>query len=211
MERSVAVTSHRPYAIRDEQVDLSLPLARGDHSLSSPRPGQFPYIRFIDRLQFHMLQSEICAINIGKRAIPSGRLSYGEWLVDMERRINETKAIASPETAMEPSICDLMAWHSMLLLHMPCARNPEPGESSILKCFDAAVRLSEGYWELAQSASVEFPWYAVHNAYEAGMLILYLISYFPGLIRSRHHQKRVFEVVHQLSGFFVSAHNDLPQ
>lgn len=205
MERSIAVTSHRPHAVRDEQIDVALPQAYDDHNPLYLSSGQFSYVRFVDRLQFVILQSEITAINIGKRAIPNAALTYDEWMIDMEQRIQNSRASVVADLADPPKSCDFLTWQSMLLLHMPCAHNPQPSESSIFKCCDAAFRIAEGYWDLTQTDYVEYPWHAVHNAYEAGILILYILSHFSSLIHTRYSTKRVFEIVHQLSSFFVSS------
>lgn len=92
----------------------------------------------------------------------------------------------------------------MLILHMPCTRNPNPNDSSVLKCFTAAVRIARGYWELIDSNDVDSPWHATHHCYEAGMLILYGICHHRDFIQKHYTMTQVFEVVHQISGLFVS-------
>ena len=116
----------------------------------------------------------------------------------MEGRISETMTQAAT-----PKWCGFMESHALFLLHMPCARNPDPAESSVLKCFDAAVRTANGYWELAESHNLDHPWHAVHHCYEAGNMILYSLWHFRSLIRDHYTTKQIFDIVHQISGFFV--------
>lgn len=98
-----------------------------------------------------------------------------------------------------------MEWQSTLLLHMPCARNPSPSESSVLAYFDAALRIVNGYWELVESSNLHHPWHATHHCYEAGNLILYGLWHYRILIRSHYTTTQVFEAVHHVSGIFVSS------
>lgn len=125
-------------------------------------------------------------------------MPYEEWKIDIERRLVEITSHANTS-----KWCDFLQWQTELLLHMPCRRNPEPNEESALKCFDAAVRIAHGYWEMAERDQIDNPWHAVHHCYEAGNLILYSLWYFPGLIRQHYTTKNVFEIVHEISGFFV--------
>lgn len=159
---------------------------------------RFP--RFLERLHLLRIQSEICSVNIGCRPLPNPELAYGQWLEHTEERVSEIQVQASSSDGVEALAC-----HAMLLLHMPCARNPEPTDSSLLKCFDAAVKLTTIHWDRAQARYSEGPWHAIHNCYEAGMLILYALWYHPGTVRSKYTTREVFGVVHQISGFFVSS------
>jgi hypothetical protein len=125
-------------------------------------------------------------------------MTYEQWMTDTERRIIESKSHAQSSGCF-----DLIVWQAMMLLHMPCARNQEPTADSVYKCFDAAVQLASKHWDIAQSDYVDQPWHAAHNCYEAGMLILYHLWYFP-TIADQYTTGQVFDVVHKLSGFFVS-------
>lgn len=98
-----------------------------------------------------------------------------------------------------------MEWQATLLLHMPCARNPDPDDTSVLKYFDAALRIISSYWDLAESGNLDNPWHATHHCYEAGNLILYALWHHRSLIRRRYAIKQIFESVHQISGIFVRA------
>ncbi|KAI1379755.1 hypothetical protein F4677DRAFT_407525 [Hypoxylon crocopeplum] len=198
IERSVAITSHRPYAIAEDQIHVPFPVSEDDPINADQISSQVPYIRFIDRLRFLRLQSEICSVNIGMRPIPNPQLAYEQWMVDVEGRITEasTQATTSRWSAF-------MEWHSLLLLHMPCARNPNPEESSVLKYFDAALRTVHGYWELVESDRLDYSWHATHHCYEAGNLILYSLWHFRALLRRHYTTHQVFEAVHQISGFFI--------
>ncbi|KAH0426245.1 zinc finger transcription factor-containing protein [Colletotrichum camelliae] len=132
------------------------------------------------------------------RSIPNGNLSHEEWLVDVERRVREIKAAVVPN-----SMSNSMEWHTMLILHMPCARNPTPAEASVLKYFRAAVCTVKGYWELIVSNDLDDPWHATHRCYEAGNLILYALWHYRSLIRRHYTIAQVFEVVHQISSIFI--------
>lgn len=132
------------------------------------------------------------------RPIPNLQLAYSGWLEDVERRINEVNY----QTATS-KWSNFMAWYSLLLLHMPCARNPHPAETSVLKYFDAAVRMLDGYWQLTDSTMLDKPWHATHPCYEAGMLILYSFWHFRDLLRRNYNANHVFDVVHRVSGCFV--------
>ncbi|KAH7000908.1 fungal-specific transcription factor domain-containing protein [Ilyonectria destructans] len=206
IERSVAITSHRPFAVAGDQVHLPFPLFQDDPNFSNQSPDQnsdqrfdqVSYIRSIDRLRFLRLQSEICSVNIGMRPISNPQLTHGGWLVDVERQISEAKV-----NSATPKWCDFMEWHAILLLHMPCALNPSPDEASVLKYFDAAIRITDGYWELVEANNLDHPWHATHHCYEAGNLILYGLWHYRALIRRYYSLAQVFEVVHRISGFFI--------
>lgn len=198
IERSVAITSHRPYAIAEDQIHIAFPLSHGDSNHVDETTSQVPHIRFIDRLRFLRLQSEICSVNIGLRAIPDPLLTHAEWMVDVEARISEATTQAATHRW-----CAFMKWQSILLLHMPCARNPNPEESSVLKCFDAAVQIAHGYWELIEADHLNYPWHATHHCYEAGILILYSLWHFRDLLGIHYTTNQVFEASHRISGFFI--------
>ncbi|EQB59249.1 fungal specific transcription factor domain-containing protein [Colletotrichum gloeosporioides Cg-14] len=153
---------------------------------------------FDDTLKFLRLQSEICSVNIGMRPISDSNISYEDWLVDIERRVREIKA-----GVVSTSMSQSMEWHTMLILHMPCARNPNPAEASVLKYFRAAVCTVRGYWELIVSNDLDDPWHATHRYYEAGNLILYALWHYRSLIRRNHTIAQIFEVVHQISSIFI--------
>lgn len=87
-----------------------------------------------------------------------------------------------------------MTWFSQLLLHSPCARNPEPDESSLLKRFYAAANIPDGYWGLAQTQYFEYPCHAVHNTYEAGILMLCIIAYQSTIVQTHHDVKRLLDL-----------------
>lgn len=155
-------------------------------------------VLFIDRLYFLRLQAEICSVNIGMRPIPTAGFTYEDWMASTQQRIFEIKAqsIVSQEG-------DYLEWQSVLLLHMPCRRNPTPDENSVMRCFEAAVQLANAYGELAQLKDIENPWHVTHHCYEAGNLILYSLWYYAPLVRENYTIKQIFDVVHQISGFFV--------
>lgn len=169
------------------------------HQTASQTPSQVQYVRFIDSLRFLRLQSEICSVNIGMRAIQKPQSTHEHWLIDVERRIFEIKASAATNKK-----CALMEHHTILILHMPCARNPSPEDSSVLKYFDAAVQTAKGHWDLIESNDLDHPWHASHHCYEAGILILYGLCHHRTLIQRHYTMAQVFEVVHQISGIFVS-------
>lgn len=212
MERSVAITSHRPFAIAGDQLHVSFPLAQDDLSFpdqaleqtaeetpNQQHANQNAHVPFSDGIRFLRLQAETCSVNIGMRPIPNSQLSHESWLADMETRILEIKD--SLETTKRH---ELMVRHAMMILHMPCARNPSPNDPSVLKYFDAAVHVAKGYWDLIESNDLDNPWHATHHSYEAGILILYGLCHHRALIHRQYSMAQVFEVVHQVSGLFVS-------
>lgn len=153
----------------------------------------------MDKLQFLRLQAEVCSVNIGMRPIPDPAMTHESWMASIDQRISEIKAQTTGSQGG-----DLLEWQSLLLLHMPCRRNPSPDDKSVLKAFGAAVCIANGYWDLVQLEHVEYPWHATHHCYEAGILILYSLWHFAALVRENYTTKQIFEVVHQISGFFVS-------
>ncbi|KAE9573494.1 hypothetical protein CGMCC3_g10485 [Colletotrichum fructicola] len=210
IERSIAITSHRPLAVAGDQIHLPFPssehdpdcngsliLHTSDESHDQPL-APYSKLRFNDTLKFLRLQSEICSVNIGMRPIPNSNISYEDWLVDVERRVREIKA-----GVVSTSMCNSMEWHTMLILHMPCARNPNPAEASVFKYFRAAVCTVRGYWELIVSNDLDDPWHATHRCYEAGNLILYALWHYRSLIRRNYTIAQIFEVVHQISSIFI--------
>lgn len=152
-------------------------------------------------MEFLRIQSEICSVNIGMRPLPNSHLTHEAWIADIERRVSNAMAHAA-----NPDWCMFMSRHATLLLHMPCARNPTPCERSILKYFDAAICTARAYWDLIESNNLDCPWHATHHCYEAGNLILYSLWHFRDLIKSHFTTNQIFEIVHQISGFFVRSH-----
>ncbi|VUC26102.1 unnamed protein product, partial [Clonostachys rosea] len=198
LERSIAITSHRPYAIAGDQIHTSFLVSEDFPVTPDETSGKAPYIRFFDRLKFLRIQSEICSVNIGMRPPPNSHLTHETWIADTERRISDAMA-----HAVDPDWCMFMCRHATLLLHMPCARSPAPCERSIMKYFDAAVCTARAYWDLIESNNLDCPWHATHHCYEAGNLILYSLWHFRDLIKKHFTTNQVFEVVHQISGFFI--------
>lgn len=136
----MAITSHRPYSVASDQIGISPPAVIGHPGGSEHNNNFSSYIPFETRLRILMIQSEICSVNIGKRAIPAPGWSYDHWMKETERRITDTKTQTENIKGT-----DIMAWQSMLLLHMPWARNPDPEAKSVLKCFVAAFQMSTAY------------------------------------------------------------------
>ncbi|KAF2019162.1 hypothetical protein BU24DRAFT_114447 [Aaosphaeria arxii CBS 175.79] len=197
LERSVAITSHRPYAVAGDMIGTALPEMSNESIPKEPGHYSCYFISFKDRVRVIRIQSELCSINIGKRVILTPSSAYDRWMQEMERRIHELTQTEHTKGFR------IMAWQCLILLHMPCAHNPSPSPESTIKCFNAAVELSSGYWELVQSDFVDYPWHGVHKCYEAGMLILYHLWYSASVIRQHYSTRQIFEAVNNLSGFFV--------
>uniref|UniRef100_A0A8H7NP73 Zn(2)-C6 fungal-type domain-containing protein n=1 Tax=Bionectria ochroleuca TaxID=29856 RepID=A0A8H7NP73_BIOOC len=197
-ERSIAITSHRPYAIAGDQIHTSFLVSQDVPDTPDETAGKTPYIGFFDRVEFLRIQSEICSVNIGMRPLPNSHLTHEAWIADTERRVSDAMA-----HAVNPDWCMFMCRHATLLLHMPCARNPTPCDRSILKYFDAAICTARAYWDLIESNNLDCAWHATHHCYEAGNLILYSLWHFRDLIKRHFTTNQIFEVVHQISGFFI--------
>ncbi|KAL2858549.1 fungal-specific transcription factor domain-containing protein [Aspergillus pseudoustus] len=206
IERSVAITSHRPFGVGRDQIHVSLPHLQEDPNLAEGSPDhpadlsivEIPYLRFTDRLQFLRLQAEICSINIGMRSIPDCHLTYQDWSTDIERRVSGLKSHGATL-----KWCAFMECRIILLLHMPCSRNPSPNERSVIKYFDSALHIVNLHWELLDAGSLTYTWHAAHHCYEAGNLILYALWYHHELIHLRFTTAQVFEAVHQITGAFI--------
>jgi hypothetical protein len=73
----------------------------------------------------------------------------------------------------------------------------------MIECFDAAALLGNGCWEMSQTGYLQFPFHDLHNAFDSGVAILCILKHHPEAIRTRHGNKRVAEILQQLSGVFV--------
>lgn len=211
IERSVAITSHRPFAVAEDQIHRPVPSRNGaiisgvesyQNADTNSSLDQIPHIEFIDRLQFLKIQSEICSVNIGMRPIADLFATHEEWYINMQERISNVQAMSAT-----PKWSRFMELHSVLLLNMPCIRNPHPKESQILKYVAAAIQIVQLHWDLCNSENLNYPWHATHHSYEAGNLLLYGIWHYRSLILTHYSISFIFEIVQCASSVFVCEHN----
>lgn len=67
-----------------------------------------------------------------------------------------------------------------------------------------------GYWGLTQNKSVKYPFHAVHNAFDCGLVLLYAIESAPNILRQSYGVKRVLDVLNQMSALFLVASKTWP-
>ncbi|KAJ5613180.1 hypothetical protein N7510_006374 [Penicillium lagena] len=188
LDRSINITGHRPLALRDEHITV--------HHLTDKSR-----VHFVNHVRYRQLQSEMYAVQFHNKPIPSG--TYQEWMDDMGERIMAWRSSALSSIQAPPEWFDFGTWTCVVLLHRPCIRNPNPSEASIKESFEAAVRISDGYWEQSQDKHVKYTFHAVHNAFESGLVLLYAIEVAPDILRQNYGVKRVLDVVNQISALFL--------
>jgi hypothetical protein len=105
--------------------------------------------------------------------------SYAEWNLEMSQKVLEWRAQALEATETVPEWFDFSMLYNTFMLHRPCLPNPEPDLHSVTICFEATERIVDEYWASTRSGFLKFPWHALHNCFEAGVVLLYNINHYP--------------------------------
>jgi hypothetical protein len=206
MERSLAVTSHRPFTLKDEYINTKFPSVYEDSKIHPDRietGGPRVKFQFLNFIRFRQIQSEICSVQYFNRQLENS--SYTDWMTDMERKIQNLQEdiLSMVETA--PDWFSHSVWQNRLMLHRPCSRNPNPAKESMKACFEAAIGVAQGCWLTMQSGYLTFVFHLVHNAFEAGATMLYLLKEDPVTFRALYGNSEIIKHLTQLSGVFVSS------
>ncbi|KIW32556.1 uncharacterized protein PV07_04087 [Cladophialophora immunda] len=204
IERSLTVTSHRPFTLMDEHINTQYPseyedcCIRRDHIDTSGRRIKF---QFLNVVRFRQIQSEICSVQYFNR--PLGDLTYDQWQTEVEGRIEQLHQdiLSMIETAPEwllPCV-----WNNRVMLHRPCCRNPNPSKQSLRACFHAAFHMAKGCWSTAQTSYLTFTFHIVHNAFEAGTTMLYILKEKPTIARALFPNQEIVSNLTHLSAVFT--------
>ncbi len=73
----------------------------------------------------------------------------------------------------------------------------------MVACFEAAVGVTHGCWTAAQTGYLTFTFHIVHNAFEAGTTMLYLLKEDTETFTASYGNNRIIELLNQISGVFV--------
>jgi hypothetical protein len=132
-------------------------------------------------------------------------MSYEDWVISVEGRISawEQSAWLNNQGTGAPDWFSQVIWQCRLMVRRPCPRNPNPTEKSITACFEAAIGTLRGSWELAQSGYLQCPFHNIHNGIEAGTIILYALNHYQKLLLEVYGDRKIIELVHQVSGILV--------
>jgi hypothetical protein len=204
MERSVALTCHRPFAIRDEHIKLDTfrSYLGSQEWLTYGTPSMTK--RYVRHLEYCLLQTEICAVNISNQKIRPIGTTYSEWVVTCEQRVGNFRDATWTEVILIPDWVDLPAWRCLAWLYMPCPRNPNPSNTTITKFIDALIHISDIYWALSKEKSLRLCWFAVHTIYEIGIQLLYCLQNYSEAVHSCFANIRILDTLTHLSDVLVS-------
>jgi hypothetical protein len=157
----------------------------------------------LNYVRFRQIQSEILSVQFFNKELQGQE--YPQWVVGMEKRLVDWQQAALADVEKGPDWFSHALWQCYLMLHRPCPRNPAPTEHSIVTCFEAALGLSSGSWELLKTGYLQYPFHNAHNGFEAATVVLYGLRYHTMRIRDQYGSRRVIDLIHQLSGLFVSS------
>ena len=206
LERSTTVTSYRPFTMRDEHINVAFPSEYEDSSITPEGVlpgGRRSKVQFLNYVRFRQIQSEILSVQFFNKELQGQE--YPQWVIGMEKRLVDWQQAALADVEKGPDWFSHALWQCYLMLHRPCPRNPTPTENSIAACFEAAFGLSSGSWELLKTGYLQYPFHNAHNGFEAATVILYGLRYHTMRIRDQYGSRRVIDLIHQLSGLFVSS------
>lgn len=63
---------------------------------------------------------------------------------------------------------------------------------------------------MSQNKNVKYPFHAVHNAFDSGLVLLYAMEAAPDILHQTYGAKRVLDVVNQISALFLVASKTWP-
>ncbi|KIW28241.1 uncharacterized protein PV07_07920 [Cladophialophora immunda] len=205
IERSLAVTSHRPFTIKDEHINVAFPSDSEDAFIhpSGIKPGgrRLKY-HFINFIRFRQIQSEICAVQFFTRSLANK--TYAQWTSEMEKKIGSLHDSISLMMETAPDWCSHAVCQSRLMLYRPCSYNLTPSDTQMTACFAAAVEVANACWTGSRTAHLVFVFHMVHNLFEAGTTILYLLKISPETFRALYGNNRIIELLNQISGVFTT-------
>jgi hypothetical protein len=213
MERSICSTNYQRVGILDHFIDVEFPSELGDPSCDgdSGRANDAPVMklkaRFFNGVRFRQIQSEILTVNFLQRDQPfNGHdQDYEAWVAEMGARISSwrNRLRTDDSESVGPDWFNIAVAHATLILHRPCPRNPMPRPESLIKCFEAARQVASATWEYAHSGFFKYSWHAVHQAFQAGVALLFSIRHCKEKLKEIHGIQRILETVQLFSSLFV--------
>lgn len=131
--------------------------------------------------QYRQIQSEISGVQFCNR--PFLGVSYVGWANEQESKCFDWTAKANGGSGHSSDL-DLKSWYGVFMIHRPCEANPNPGDNSILSCFNAIEQLVAGYWGSIKNDVSKLVWHCLHNCFEAGTVLLHVIVHYPQLFKA---------------------------
>ncbi len=189
MDRSVCVTSHRRLGVPDDMVDVQFP---------TEDPGS----QFLNVVRFRQMQSEVLTVNFicREKIFPD----HAKWVADIETRILDWGKAIESGSISGPEWYKISVAHQLVLLHRPSPRDPRPPKTSLIKGFDAAIQVADGYLEHATSGFLKYVWHGASHGLEAALMMLYALRHCKAELKAQYGTKFILDAAHRFSSLFVS-------
>jgi hypothetical protein len=157
---------------------------------------------FLNFIRFRQIQSEICAVQFFNLSLTDK--TYAEWTLEMEKKIGDLQNSILSMVDNAPDWCSHSVCQSRLMLYRPCSHNSTPSEEQKIACFAAAVDVINTCSNGSRNAYLKFVFHLVHNLFEAGTTILYLLKQSPETFRPLYGNSQIVDLLSRASSVFVS-------
>jgi len=111
MERSITVTSHRRFILKDEHINTEFPSEFEDSHIKPEGVipgGRRTKLQFLNYIRFRQIQSEILAVQFFDREVPFD--TYGEWSVAVGRRLVDWQHDSLSQSEVAPDWFHHAVW-----------------------------------------------------------------------------------------------------
>ncbi|EXJ85328.1 hypothetical protein A1O1_05692 [Capronia coronata CBS 617.96] len=191
-DRAISISSHRPLGIADNHIDVSLPCVPAGDRVTA---------RFVRSLTLRQIQSEVYSVNFFGKSL--GDTPYETWVEATEQRLSSW---ADEVTSLGDHGFDFFEFiisTVLLHLHRPSQARPVLGENAVLACFDAAASILQGYWRMIVRGFLKYDWHMAHQAFEAGIVVLYVLRHYKTVLESHRTTATILEVVNGFTNVFM--------
>lgn len=221
MEVAVCSIFLRPVNLPSRCINVSFPVEIDDVSITeagidfSGRVSKFTSRRI---WQFRQIEVEIISVLQHNDPIPKECASLEQWMQKMETAIVEWRGevIRSRVANKEPEFdsrwaemalyADIAYPYILVLLYRPSRRVPNPTNGNLLKVFEAAVRVADGYWRQsnASAGNIKYVFHPCHHSFNCAIEFLRALSRCKREISERYTYEQVEQKMSTFSKFFAT-------
>jgi hypothetical protein len=195
VDRTICSALQMPLSIADASINTQLPQAAQEaHTTKNP---------LLLLIQYHQLRSLIIQVHFQNAPLPAN-LDWEDWLSDMEIKL---RAWYGSYRATKPEISELTEFefaHTMLFLHRPSPRNPQPSDRSLLEAFKAAAASARILKEDIYQGFLRRRWLSAYHTLEMAMIALFCLRYGSRHLRKRFSVHQIFEIAKLFTSNFLA-------
>ncbi|KAF2269994.1 hypothetical protein CC78DRAFT_507565 [Lojkania enalia] len=219
MEVAVCSTFLRPISLPTRNINVAFPVEIDDLSVTeagidfSGRVSKFTSRRI---WLFRQIEADIISVLHHNDSIPKECANLDEWLHKTEAAILNWKWEVHQAAAANKDPHFESRWEEMLLyadiatpyilvsLFRPSPRIPKPTTENLLKVYNAAIQVADGYWQQSNAdfGHIKYVFHPCHHSFNSAIEFLRALSWCKSEISDRYPYEQVEYDMGRFSTFF---------